>query len=193
MDRAIAECGVLTPARARSRCTIPETGGIAHGHLSRAERRSRDLGRQPRDGAARALGADDPVGLHNVALTGTDCIMWGNDYPHDEGTFPYSRCVIEGMRQLVDPEGFRKIMAPRASTSSISISSQPSGSQPSDRRRRIRQRSGRSRSDSCQSGKCPEVIRSFTARASASRASEKPCDRRVASSVGRRGTPRCCT
>jgi predicted TIM-barrel fold metal-dependent hydrolase len=38
---------------------------------------------------------DDPVGLNNRDVTGIDCLMWGNDYPHDEGTFPNSREVIE--------------------------------------------------------------------------------------------------
>ena len=31
---------------------------------------------------------DDPIALNNLGITGTDCIMWGNDYPHDEGTYP---------------------------------------------------------------------------------------------------------
>ncbi len=34
--------------------------------------------------------SDDRVALNNVAFTGTDCLLWGNDYPHDEGTFPHS-------------------------------------------------------------------------------------------------------
>jgi predicted TIM-barrel fold metal-dependent hydrolase len=34
---------------------------------------------------------DDPVAINNLGLTGTDCLMWGNDYPHDEGTYPVSR------------------------------------------------------------------------------------------------------
>ena len=41
---------------------------------------------------------DDPVGVHNLPITGSDCILWGNDYPHDEGTFPNSRRVIDGAR-----------------------------------------------------------------------------------------------
>lgn len=39
--------------------------------------------------------ADDEVGLANRHITGTDCLLWGNDYPHDDGTFPHSRAVIE--------------------------------------------------------------------------------------------------
>ena len=38
---------------------------------------------------------DDVVGLRNRDLTGVECLMWGNDYPHDEGTFPHSHEAIE--------------------------------------------------------------------------------------------------
>ncbi len=57
---------------------------------------------------------DDPVGLHNLPLTGSDCLMWGNDYPHDEGTFPNSRRVIDAMREIVDPEPLAGILAGNA-------------------------------------------------------------------------------
>jgi predicted TIM-barrel fold metal-dependent hydrolase len=33
---------------------------------------------------------DDPVAIRNRDLTGLDCLMWGNDYPHQEGVFPNS-------------------------------------------------------------------------------------------------------
>lgn len=32
----------------------------------------------------------DPVAIGNREVTGTDCLMWGNDYPHPEGTWPHS-------------------------------------------------------------------------------------------------------
>ena len=38
---------------------------------------------------------DDEVGVRNRDLTGVECLMWGNDYPHDEGTFPHSQEAIE--------------------------------------------------------------------------------------------------
>ena len=38
---------------------------------------------------------DDAVGVRNRDLTGVECLMWGNDYPHDEGTFPHSQEAIE--------------------------------------------------------------------------------------------------
>ena len=37
---------------------------------------------------------DDPIALHNLPFTGADCLMWGSDYPHDEGSFPHSQEVI---------------------------------------------------------------------------------------------------
>ena len=48
--------------------------------------------------------SDDPVALNNLKLTGADHLMWGSDYPHDEGTFPHSQAVIERIFRDV-PEG----------------------------------------------------------------------------------------
>jgi predicted TIM-barrel fold metal-dependent hydrolase len=38
---------------------------------------------------------DDPVAIRNRDLTGLDCLMWGNDYPHQEGVFPNSQEWVE--------------------------------------------------------------------------------------------------
>lgn len=38
---------------------------------------------------------DDPIALRNLPFTGADCLLWGSDYPHDEGSFPHSQAVIE--------------------------------------------------------------------------------------------------
>lgn len=57
---------------------------------------------------------DDAVGLANLAVTGTDCLMWGNDYPHDEGTFPHSRQVIERIFKDVPAEAKAKIVGGNA-------------------------------------------------------------------------------
>lgn len=54
--------------------------------------------------------ADDHVGLANLAVTGADCLLWGNDYPHDEGTFPHSRAVVERVFRDVAPEDRKKIL-----------------------------------------------------------------------------------
>ena len=53
---------------------------------------------------------NDPVGLHNIRFTGADCMMWGSDYPHDEGTFPHSREVIEETFEELTEEDKRKIV-----------------------------------------------------------------------------------
>jgi predicted TIM-barrel fold metal-dependent hydrolase len=39
---------------------------------------------------------DDWVALRNRTLTGIEPLVWGNDYPHYEGTFPKSKEAIEG-------------------------------------------------------------------------------------------------
>jgi predicted TIM-barrel fold metal-dependent hydrolase len=37
----------------------------------------------------------DPLAVRNRDLTGTDCLLWGNDYPHLEGSYPYSQEWVE--------------------------------------------------------------------------------------------------
>ncbi|MEO2168686.1 MAG: amidohydrolase family protein [bacterium] len=37
----------------------------------------------------------DPVGIGNRHYTGDDCLMWGSDYPHPEGTFPHSQEILK--------------------------------------------------------------------------------------------------
>lgn len=39
--------------------------------------------------------ADDPVAVQARHITGIDTIMWGNDYPHAEGTFRQSKECVE--------------------------------------------------------------------------------------------------
>ncbi len=58
--------------------------------------------------------SDDPVALNNVELTGSDCLIWGNDYPHDEGTFPHSRRPIEEIRKRLGPEDAHKVLCGNA-------------------------------------------------------------------------------
>ena len=38
---------------------------------------------------------DDRVGVANVGLTGVRAVMWGSDYPHEEGTYPNSRATVD--------------------------------------------------------------------------------------------------
>ncbi len=37
----------------------------------------------------------DPVAVASRHSTGLDCLMWGNDYPHFEGSFPDSQAWID--------------------------------------------------------------------------------------------------
>ena len=57
---------------------------------------------------------DDQVGLNNRDVTGADCLLWGNDYPHDEGTFPHSRAVIDRVFKNVSAADRKKILSENA-------------------------------------------------------------------------------
>jgi predicted TIM-barrel fold metal-dependent hydrolase len=37
----------------------------------------------------------DPMAVQNRNITGTDSLLWGNDYPHPEGSFPWSQEWID--------------------------------------------------------------------------------------------------
>ena len=54
--------------------------------------------------------SDDPVALNNIGFTGADCLLWGSDYPHDEGTFPHSQAVIDRTFQGISDSDKRKIV-----------------------------------------------------------------------------------
>ena len=54
--------------------------------------------------------SDDPIALNNIGFTGADCLLWGSDYPHDEGTFPHSQSVIDRTFQGVSESDKRKIV-----------------------------------------------------------------------------------
>jgi predicted TIM-barrel fold metal-dependent hydrolase len=48
---------------------------------------------------------DDPIGLRLYREVGVDNMLWGNDYPHHEGTWPHSQEVIAAtMGHLTDEE-----------------------------------------------------------------------------------------
>ena len=57
---------------------------------------------------------DDPIALRNLEFTGSECIMWGNDYPHDEGTFPRSEKFREQIRSQVSADEAHAIFAGNA-------------------------------------------------------------------------------
>ena len=43
-------------------------------------------------------------------MIGADCLLWGSDYPHDEGTFPHSQEVIARTFASVAEPDRRKIL-----------------------------------------------------------------------------------
>ena len=36
-----------------------------------------------------------PAAVNNRDLTGVEPLLWGSDYPHDEGTWPHTREAVE--------------------------------------------------------------------------------------------------
>jgi predicted TIM-barrel fold metal-dependent hydrolase len=46
---------------------------------------------------------DDPIGIHNIVYTGAEALLWGSDYPHEEGTHPHSRAVVDRLTTGLDP------------------------------------------------------------------------------------------
>jgi predicted TIM-barrel fold metal-dependent hydrolase len=52
--------------------------------------------------------------LNNLGITGTDCILWGNDYPHDEGTYPASLAHRDAIEAATSPAQARAIFAGNA-------------------------------------------------------------------------------
>jgi hypothetical protein len=47
---------------------------------------------------------DDPVGLHNIPLTGAEGLIWGSDFPHHEGTYPHSQETVALLAKPLDQE-----------------------------------------------------------------------------------------
>jgi predicted TIM-barrel fold metal-dependent hydrolase len=39
----------------------------------------------------------DPIAVREREVTGLDCLLWGNDYPHREGSFPDSEAWVDKM------------------------------------------------------------------------------------------------
>ena len=49
-----------------------------------------------------------------MEFTGVDCLVWGNDYPHDEGTYPHSRTQIDEIIKRLGPIDARKVLCENA-------------------------------------------------------------------------------
>jgi predicted TIM-barrel fold metal-dependent hydrolase len=56
----------------------------------------------------------DPVAVMMRSFTGTDCLLWGNDFPHGEGTYPHSNKVLDELLHDVSYEDARKIVGGNA-------------------------------------------------------------------------------
>ena len=56
----------------------------------------------------------DNVGMRNVPFSGHTSLMWGHDYPHEEGTFPHSRKLVDEQASYVSPEVARRIFRENA-------------------------------------------------------------------------------
>ena len=54
--------------------------------------------------------SDDPIALRHLDYTGAEVLLWGSDYPHDEGTFPHSQEVIDRTFAGITPEQKRMIV-----------------------------------------------------------------------------------
>lgn len=54
--------------------------------------------------------SDDPIALRCLDLIGAETLLWGSDYPHDEGTFPHSQAVIDRIFANVGEADKRKIV-----------------------------------------------------------------------------------
>ena len=53
---------------------------------------------------------DDPVAIHNIPLTGTECLLWGNDFPHPESTYPNSNKVLDSLLKDVADDDTRAVV-----------------------------------------------------------------------------------
>jgi len=52
----------------------------------------------------------DPVAINNRHITGVETLLWGNDYPHPEGTWPASQEIAEKQFDGVSDEEVRAIV-----------------------------------------------------------------------------------
>ncbi len=58
---------------------------------------------------------DDAVALNNMHFTGgADRLLWGNDYPHDEGTWPESGRFIDAIRKTLSSDDAHKLLCGNA-------------------------------------------------------------------------------
>jgi predicted TIM-barrel fold metal-dependent hydrolase len=56
----------------------------------------------------------DNIGMRNVPYSGEVSLMWGHDYPHEEGTYPHSRKLVEEQAAHVPDDVARRIFRENA-------------------------------------------------------------------------------
>jgi predicted TIM-barrel fold metal-dependent hydrolase len=57
---------------------------------------------------------DDAVALRNLESIGSDSLLWGNDFPHDEGTWPDSGPIVDSIRESLGPDRAHAVLAGNA-------------------------------------------------------------------------------
>jgi predicted TIM-barrel fold metal-dependent hydrolase len=57
---------------------------------------------------------DDAVALRTFEPSDARRMLWGNDYPHDEGTWPNSQPQLESIRKNLAPEDSQRVLAGNA-------------------------------------------------------------------------------
>jgi predicted TIM-barrel fold metal-dependent hydrolase len=58
---------------------------------------------------------DDRPGILTLETTGSDCLLWGSDYPHNDSTWPESQSIISKMFRDVPEQDRVKITYSNAS------------------------------------------------------------------------------
>jgi predicted TIM-barrel fold metal-dependent hydrolase len=59
---------------------------------------------------------DDPIGLRLLDVTGPGALLWGSDYPHEEGTYPWSRKTVDRLATDLGDDDARGIFRENAAT-----------------------------------------------------------------------------
>jgi predicted TIM-barrel fold metal-dependent hydrolase len=57
---------------------------------------------------------NDAVAIHNLPLTGAAPLIWGSDYPHQEGTYPHSRDTVVRLAKDLDDDTITRVFRTNA-------------------------------------------------------------------------------
>jgi predicted TIM-barrel fold metal-dependent hydrolase len=57
---------------------------------------------------------DDPIGLRMIDVSGAEALMWGSDYPHEEGTYPWSAKTVDRLGELLTEDQARLVFRENA-------------------------------------------------------------------------------